>query len=303
MVSTSYNDHVSVLNFYKMKIPKSKRETKKAAERILAKKLCNCVSAIVKSKRPLVPLKKTRKRTTKAKEQAAVAICRNSIFRKKGIMNYAYTCKNKQKLIPGKNGDCLMKYTRKTSIKGGKKKRKYTKKGGHDENKTTNTVFKFDTLKSLTPDKNFEWRHNIRGSILSKDEINVLIKNDNRFSKIQSLINNNESNIIVSKDECNYNLYFVDLCDGDQYPTKEHECYPMNIPIIGIVSPDNPFRCRKKCSRKLQNPPSVFSFSNKRKQEDRDGDGNRQETKHQKTNHNSPTTITETNFPTVKKIR
>ena len=277
MVSTSYNDHVSVLNFYKMKIPKSKRETKKAAERILAKKLCNCVSAIVKSKRPLVPLKKTRKRTTKAKEQAAVAICRNSIFRKKGIMNYAYTCKNKQKLIPGKNGDCLMKYTRKTSIKGGKKKRKYNKKGGVE----TGTVFNFNALKSLTPDEEFGWRNNIRGCILSKDEINVLIKNDNRFSKIQSLINNKDSNIIVSKDNCNYNLYFVDLCDGDKYPTKEHECSPINIPIIGIVSPNNPFGCRKKCSLKLQNPqnpqnpqnsPSVFSFAenitNKKRKQD-----------------------------------
>ena len=263
MVSTSYNDHVRVLNFYKMKIPKSKRQTKKAVERILAKKLCNCVSAIVKSKRPLVPLAKTRKRTKKAKEQAAVAICRNSIFRKKGIMNYTYTCKKKQKLIPGKNGDCLMKYTRKTSIKGGKKKRKYNKKGGGDYD-IPDTVFPdtvFTQLK-LKADNQFNWRNNIRGCILSKDEINVLIKNDNRFSKIQSLINNNKSNIIVSKDECNYNLYFVDLCDGDRYPTKEHECYPMNIPIIGIVSPNNPFRCRKKCYRNPQN------ITNKKRKQD-----------------------------------
>jgi hypothetical protein len=165
MVSTNYNDHVNILEFYKMKIPKSKRETKKAAERILAKKLCNCVSAIVKSKRPLVPLAKTRKRTKKAKEQAAVAICRNSIFRKKGIMNYTYTCKKKQKLIPGKNGDCLMKYTRKTSIKGGKKKRKYNKKGGYPP-----------FLKPLVPDKQHDWNQKIRGTILLPHQREALVK-------------------------------------------------------------------------------------------------------------------------------
>ena len=248
MVSTSYNDHVRVLNFYKMKIPKSKRQTKKAVERILAKKLCNCVSAIVKSKRPLVPLAKTRKRTKKAKEQAAVAICRNSIFRKKGIMNYTYTCKKKQKLIPGKNGDCLMKYTRKTSIKGGKKKRKYTKKGGNDDD-----VFNFGKLKSLTPDKQHDWKQKIRGTILLSHQREALV-NTPPYHKMRGIIDGDD--FIVSIDKKHYYVYHVGSCNAGKYPEEEDECVPVTIPIRGIVSPDNPFGCR--------NPPSVFSFDTKK---------------------------------------
>jgi len=257
MVSTSYNDHVSVLNFYKMKIPKSKRETKKAAERILAKKLCNCVSAIVKSKRPLVPLKKTRKRTTKAKEQAAVAICRNSIFRKKGIMNYAYTCKNKQKLIPGKNGDCLMKYTRKTSIKGGKKKRKYNKKGGDDYDIPDN-VFNL----KLIPEKRYDWKKNIRGERISDEERNKIFNDKGIFNLLPDF--NNRKNVIITKENnTHYNFYFIGPCNAGNYDKEDDECTPVVLPIKCVVSPNNPFRSRKlKCSRKLQN-----ITNNKRKQD------------------------------------
>jgi len=235
MVSTNYNDHLNILEFYKMKIPKSKRETKKAAERILAKKICNCVSAIVKSKRPLVPLAKTRKRTKKAKEQAAVAICRNSIFRKKGIMNYTYTCKKKQKLIPGKNGDCLMKYTRKPSIKGGKKKRKYTKKGGGDGDDNYRLG-----LQPLIPDKQFNWRDNIRGKVLSKEEISSIIGYGGPMSKLSGLLVNND--VIVSKDSINYYFYYVEPCNAGNYPKETDECEATKIPINDKrVSANNPF--------------------------------------------------------------
>lgn len=271
MVSTSYNDHVRVLNFYKMKIPKSKRQTKKAVERILAKKLCNCVSAIVKSKRPLVPLAKTRKLTKKAKEQAAVAICRNSIFRKKGIMNYAYTCKKKQKLIPGKNGDCLMKYTRKTTIKGGKKKRKYNKKGGYPS-----------LPPPLVPDKQHEWENKIRGTKLSKPDKDRLV-NIHPFNKMRGIIDDDDFIVSLSNDKNHYYVYHVGSCNAGKYPKKEDECVPITIPIHGIVSTDNPFGS--------QNPPSVFSFSNDNKRKYEDGNGDGEKIKHKSTKvHNSPTT-------------
>lgn len=287
MVSTSYNDHIRVLNFYKMKIPKSKRQTKKAVERILAKKLCNCVSAIVKSKRPLVPLAKTRKRTKKAKEQAAVAICRNSIFRKKGIMNYTYTCKKKQKLIPGKNGDCLMKYTRKTSIKGGKKKRKYNKKGGNGDD-----VLNVGKLKSLTPDEQHKWIKNIRGNELSKEAKDALM-NTHPFNMMRELIDCED--FIFSVDEKNYYVYHKGACDAGKYPKKEDECVPITIPIHGVVSPDNPFGCL--------NPPSNFSVANPNITKILNNKNNKNNKRKSCYINNSPTTITETNFPTVKKIR
>jgi hypothetical protein len=286
MVSTSYNDHVRVLNFYKMKIPKSKRQTKKAVERILAKKLCNCVSAIVKSKRPLVPLAKTRKRTKKAKEQAAVAICRNSIFRKKGFMNYAYTCKKKQKLIPGKNGDCLMKYTRKTSIKGGKKKRKYNKKGGVDYD-IPDTVF---TKLSLIPEKRYEWQKNIRGERISDEERKQIFNGRGIFNLIPEL-NDKNAVIITKENNTHYNFYFIGACESGIYDKEDDECTPVSLPINGIVSPDNPFR-----SRKSRYNPKQPIRETKRKYEY--GDGDREEIKHHKKNvHNSPTT-TVFNFPT-----
>jgi hypothetical protein len=252
MSPTNHSDHTRILKFYKLNIPKSKRETKKNAERILGKKLCNCVSAIVKSKRPIVPLNKTRKRTLKEKEKAAVAICRASVLRKKGIMNYGYTCKKKQKLIPGKNGDYLMKYTRKKTIKGGKKKRKYNKKGGINDGDI------FSRL-TLIQDKQYDWKQKIRGEILTSGQIKNLL-NTKKFEKLSGLINNNE-NIIVSRDKLNYNLYFVDICDGEKYPTENDECDPCEIPINGIVSTDNPFRCRKPSHKrkhdKISSPTGV----------------------------------------------
>jgi len=257
MVSTNYNDHVNILEFYKMNIPKSKRETKKAAERILAKKICNCVSAIVKSKRPLVPLAKTRKRTKKAKEQAAVAICRNSIFRKKGIMNYTYTCKKKQKLIPGKNGDCLMKYTRKTSIKGGKKKRKYTKKGGYDD-----IPHVFTNLSNLIPEKRYDWQQNIRGQIINDEERKQIFNRRGIFKLIPEL--NDKKEVIITKEtkenKTYYNFYFIGACEAGIYDKEDDECIPVSLPIKSIVSSNNPFRSQKQ---KIGSPSA--QNTNKRK--------------------------------------
>lgn len=64
------------LNFYKMKIPKSKRLLKKQAEEIMAEKLCRCI-----------------KKVDVKNEPKSIGICSKSIFVNKGYTRGKFTCK------------------------------------------------------------------------------------------------------------------------------------------------------------------------------------------------------------------
>ena len=75
-------DYIQILNFYKFKIPKSRKSIQEKASNILAIKLCRCL----------------RKKNSK-KETLSVGICTNSIFSKKGLERKEFTCKKKPKLI------------------------------------------------------------------------------------------------------------------------------------------------------------------------------------------------------------
>jgi len=108
MSEIEYERHVSILKFYKMNIPKSKRMAKKNAENILAKKLCGCINGITKTRR----IRGDGKRIT-YKRKEAVAICRNKVLESKGVINYGFTCKKTPKLNKGKKGITLRKLTRK----------------------------------------------------------------------------------------------------------------------------------------------------------------------------------------------
>ena len=69
-------DYISILNFYKMKIPKSKRLLKKQAEEIMAEKLCRCI-----------------KKVDVKNEPKSIGICSKSIFVNKGYTRGKFTCK------------------------------------------------------------------------------------------------------------------------------------------------------------------------------------------------------------------
>ena len=81
-------DYENILEFYKIKIPKSYNEVRDKAEYMLANKLCRCI-------------KKVRK--TVKKEGQAIAICKKSVLHRKGVGNYKFKCKKTPRLLKGKN--------------------------------------------------------------------------------------------------------------------------------------------------------------------------------------------------------
>jgi hypothetical protein len=72
-------DYVSILKFYKFKIPKSKRLLKFNAEKIMSQKLCKCI-----------------KKLDPVNESKSIGICTKTIFGKKGFSRGKFQCTKKQ---------------------------------------------------------------------------------------------------------------------------------------------------------------------------------------------------------------
>jgi len=69
-------DYISILKYYKMNVPKSKRLLKTQAETIMAEKLCRCI-----------------KKVDVKNESKSIGICTKTIFNKKGYTRSKFTCK------------------------------------------------------------------------------------------------------------------------------------------------------------------------------------------------------------------
>jgi hypothetical protein len=74
-------DYISILKFYKMSIPKTRRALKKQAETVLAEKLCRCIKKVGLDEEP-----------------RSIGICSKSIFKLKGLSRGRFTCKDKMKV-------------------------------------------------------------------------------------------------------------------------------------------------------------------------------------------------------------
>jgi len=80
MVSELTNkDYISILKYYKLNIPKSKRLLKKQAEKIMAEKLCKCI-----------------KKIDPENEAKSIGICTKTIFNRKGYTRGQFECKKTQ---------------------------------------------------------------------------------------------------------------------------------------------------------------------------------------------------------------
>lgn len=79
------DDYIKILTHYNQDIPKTKngnvdlRKTKKKVRNLLASKLCRCIKKVQKS--------------SKLPEPTALAICNTSIFKKRNMKHYKFTCK------------------------------------------------------------------------------------------------------------------------------------------------------------------------------------------------------------------
>ena len=91
MSRLSYNDYVDIMKFYKIDIKGwKKKEVKDKAEHLLATKLCKCI-------------KKVKGKSRDLNESRAIAICNNSVIKKKGLKTFKFTCKRGARLL-GKKG-------------------------------------------------------------------------------------------------------------------------------------------------------------------------------------------------------
>ena len=78
-VELTNKDYVSILKYYNLNIPRSKRLLKKQAEQIMAEKLCKCI-----------------KKIDPINEAKSIGICTKTIFNRKGYTRGQFQCKKKQ---------------------------------------------------------------------------------------------------------------------------------------------------------------------------------------------------------------
>jgi hypothetical protein len=81
-------DYKNILNYYKIKIPKTKKLIVNEANKILSEKLCRCI-----------------KKIDTGLESRAIGICTRTIFNRKGLTRGKFNCTGKRSLeINKKNG-------------------------------------------------------------------------------------------------------------------------------------------------------------------------------------------------------
>jgi len=74
-------DYINILNYYKIKIPRSNQLIQKKAENIMAEKLCRCI-----------------KKLDPVHEAKSIGICTKTIFNRKGFRREKFTCKDKRRV-------------------------------------------------------------------------------------------------------------------------------------------------------------------------------------------------------------
>jgi len=105
MTKLTNKDYKIILKHYGLKIPRNKGKIKEKALMAFAGKLCRCIKKVKKKKN-----RRTNKKNFTRK--IATAICTSSIFKKRGLKHYKFTCK-RPRLIKGKKSKRYLDKTRK----------------------------------------------------------------------------------------------------------------------------------------------------------------------------------------------
>ena len=93
MTTLENKDYLSILSFYNLKTPKTAgkidyKKVEEMAERKLADKLCRCIKKVHKSRK-----------NKKEGEARAVAICSNSVIKRKGLKYNGFKCKKRARFL------------------------------------------------------------------------------------------------------------------------------------------------------------------------------------------------------------
>ena len=100
-------DYKSILKFYKVDISTlSSKDIKEKAEHYLAVKLCRCIKNMKGKSASVTGASATGASATGASatgnEKRAIALCYNSVLKKKNLKVFKFTCKKKVTLLPKK---------------------------------------------------------------------------------------------------------------------------------------------------------------------------------------------------------
>ncbi len=79
-------DYVSILQFYKQKIPRTMRNLKKKAELFMSTNLCKCIKKLEKQKNP-----------------RAIGICTKAVVNNKGFTRGKFKCRYRKNITLRKN--------------------------------------------------------------------------------------------------------------------------------------------------------------------------------------------------------
>jgi len=97
------SDYKNILKFYKIDIDKlTNKEIKEKAENILAVKLCKCIKSVRTSKNIKINNKINNKinKNKSNTEKRAIAICYNSVLKRKKLKIFKFNCKKTARLSP-----------------------------------------------------------------------------------------------------------------------------------------------------------------------------------------------------------
>ena len=101
-------DYIKILDYYGIKHQGATLTTIKGkAERVLADKLCRCIKRVDNAR-------SNQSKTNKPKndESRAIAICRDSVLRRKGLSNAGkFSCKPKPRFLKSKTSRLTLKRT------------------------------------------------------------------------------------------------------------------------------------------------------------------------------------------------
>lgn len=97
-------DYKSILKFYKVDISAlSTKDIKEKAEHYLAVKLCRCIKNVKGKSASATGASATGASATGANsEKRAIAVCYNSVLKKKNLKVFKFSCKKKVTLLPKK---------------------------------------------------------------------------------------------------------------------------------------------------------------------------------------------------------
>lgn len=83
--SLTHGDYIKILKYYKMRVPNSAKTVKRAAEKMVATKLCRCIKKVGSIDKPGA-----------IGEPASIGICTRSVINGKGLRRGSFKCAKKR---------------------------------------------------------------------------------------------------------------------------------------------------------------------------------------------------------------